>query len=719
MTTFADAPPGLREKLRRAGICGDFELALHLPLRFEDETRITSLADARPGDDALLDVEIQECRVIPMRGRRQLLCYAADDSGGGIALRFFHFRKWTEGVFAPGKKVRIFGKLREGRDGLEMTHPRARPSGGELAGHLSPVYPAVAGVPAHKLRELIAKALDALPALGDTVPDEIIHRYKLPPLADALRRLHRPPPDAAASERTDAAHRQLLEFGDENDDAPPDSREAAVASSSKKEDDGEAAAKLRLKFDEWLAHQIALRRHYRSRARKRAVALPPPESADADIAGKLRAVLPFDLTGAQRRAVAAIFDDLARPHPMARLLHGDVGSGKTVVAAFACARAAENRRTSALMAPTEILAGQHYDRLSAWLNPLGARCELLTGAVKGRARNQAQKRICDGESRIVVGTHALFQEGVEIPALALAIADEQHRFGVAQRAALAKKGKNPHLLMMSATPIPRTLSMSFFADLDVTALDERPARRAPTKTLTLLDSRREEVLSRIANAAGGQAYWVCPLIEQSEKLDLQAAEELFDEVRRRYPRLAAELIHGRMSAADKRAIMDKFRAGNIRLLIATTVIEVGVDAPEADIIVVEHAERLGLSQMHQLRGRVGRGGRAGLCAMLYRRPLSAAASERLKIIRECDDGFAIARHDLRLRGPGEWLGARQSGLPPLRFATPDDGGVIKAARAAAEEMLRQSPKTAARHTARWLPASGESPPNPPAVGMRD
>ncbi len=492
------------------------------------------------------------------------------------------------------------------------------------------------------------------------------------PFAAAVRHLHEPPPDAAL----DAL---------QNRDHP---------------------AWRRLKFDELLAQQLSMRRHYQRRRQRGAPAL----GHCGELTARLRAALPFRLTAAQERVVAEISRDLAQPHPMHRLLQGDVGSGKTVVAALACAQVLDSGWQAAVMAPTEILAEQHYRKLADWFEPLGVRVAWLSSSLSKKEKTEMQGLIARGEAALAVGTHALFQEGVAFARLGLAIVDEQHRFGVAQRLALHNKGINPHQLMMSATPIPRTLAMSYYADLDVSVIDELPPGRTPVVTKLVDDSRREEVIARIREACrqGRQAYWVCPLVEESEKLELKAAQETFQTLSATFPDLRVGLVHGRLGARDKAQVMEAFKAGALDLLVATTVIEVGVDVPNASLMVIEHAERMGLAQLHQLRGRVGRGAAASVCILLYQRPLSDLARARLKVIYECADGFEIARQDLALRGPGEFLGARQSGMPMLRIADPvADQDLLEAARDLAPRLLAEYPEAAERHLARWLPDAEE------------
>ena len=662
--TDSAAPPSALEK---AGLRRPMDFAAHFPLRYENWAAPRPVAELAPGAPALVEGVIAEANVIFAR-RRQLLVALEDQNGDSLTLRFFHFTEGMRKDLVPGRRLLVHGQVRAGRMGaLEMAHPKmrsARPADGDS---LTPVYPSVGKFSQPQLRRIIARALEAAD-LSETVPAEALADAGATTLADAFWRVHFPPADA---------EREALEGR-------------------------ETPAWRRLRFDELVAHQIVLRKMYHSRGGMSARPVRPPAGWDAEV---LRA-LPFSLTAAQRRAAGEILADLAGARPMCRLLQGEVGSGKTAVAALACLAAAKCGLVSAFMVPTDILASQHFENLEGMFAPARVRCESLTGAVKGKRRREALDRLRFGLSHVAVGTHALFQEETRLPAPALVVVDEQHRFGVEQRRALmGKSGGRAHQLMMTATPIPRTLMMSAFADLDVSVLGERPPGREPIRTLLLDSERRGEVLSRIAARAreGGGAYWVCPLIEASETRDLQNAENLVGEARRRFPGMVSALLHGRMSSAEKREVMERFRAGGIGLLAATTVIEVGVDAPRADVIVVDHAERMGLSQLHQLRGRVGRGGRPGFCMMIYERPLSDVARERLRILRETDDGFEIARHDLKLRGAGDWLGFRQSGLPALRAARiPEEPSVIVSARRAAELMLEKYPEECARHVERWL-----------------
>ncbi len=460
-----------------------------------------------------------------------------------------------------------------------------------------------------------------------------------------------------------------------------------------------------MKFDELLAQQLSMRKHYRERKARKAPVLEPPAEKARRLTSALIGQLPFRLTCAQQRTWGEIERDLAQPHPMHRLLQGDVGSGKTVIAVLAALRAVENGLQAAVMAPTEILAEQHLRKFSEWLGPLGLQVVWLTGSQTRKERDSASAAIASGKATVAIGTHALFQDGVEFHSLGLAVVDEQHRFGVAQRLALRSKGEESHQLMMSATPIPRTLSMSYCADLDVSVIDELPPGRRPVVTKLIADSRRAEVVRRIREAcgAGGQAYWVCPLIEESEQLQLQTALDTHATLSREFPELRVGLIHGRLKPAEKAQTMAAFQAGRIDLLVGTTVIEVGVDVPNASLIVIEHAERFGLAQLHQLRGRVGRGTTESVCVLLYQNPLGEAARKRLKVIFENADGFVIAREDLELRGPGEYLGARQSGAPLLRFADlTEDANLIEPARSVAEALLADRPESAERHLERWL-----------------
>ena len=670
--------PAAAKPLARLGLRSRFDFVLHLPLRYEDETALCDPASAPPGKPVLVEARVERSE-IAFRPRRQLVVHARS-GGEPLTLRFFNFYPSQLKQFGraadDGLLVRAYGEVRSGWFGAEMAHPRYRlvREGEPLAQALTPIYPTTAGLAQAQLRRLVLEALDA-DALDDTLPEASLARLGLWGFAESVRYLHRPPADAdlaALAERTHPAWQ-------------------------------------RMKLDELLAQQLSMRLAYRAR-RERAA---PPLPGDGALLRRFLGALPFRLTGAQARAMAEILRDLAQPHPMQRLLQGDVGSGKTILAAIACLAAADAGWQAAVMVPTEILAEQHYRKFAAWLAPLGARIAWLHGALSRGERKAALDAAAGGAAAIVVGTHALFQQEVAFKQLGLAVVDEQHRFGVQQRLLLRRKGEEaaarrrvvPHQLMMSATPIPRTLSMSYYADLDVSVLDELPPGRRPVATRLVSSARRREVLDRIraACAEGQQAYWVCPVIEESPELDLQAALATHAELAAELPGLRVGLVHGRMPAEEKAAAMQAFASGATQLLVSTTVIEVGVDVPNASLMVIEHAERFGLAQLHQLRGRVGRGARDSVCILLYQQPLSAAARARLKVIFESADGFEIARQDLLLRGPGEYLGERQSGAPLLRFADLErDEPLIRAAREMAEELLAREPERARRHMERWL-----------------
>jgi len=702
------ATPAVQEKLARIGIHQLSDLVTHLPLRYEDETRIVSIHDALSGETVQVEGTVVETN-IKFRPGRQLVS-EVDDGSGRLMMRFFNFYPSQKTALAPGAKVRVMGEVRQGFFGAEMVHPRFRVLRGEapLPQALTPVYSTTAGLGQEVLRKLAARAL-ACADLADALPEPVRRKLKLLPLDEAIRLLHNPPPDADAQALLDGSH----------------------------------PAWRRVKFDELLAQQLSMRLHYERRNEVRA----HPLLQHSKMSKALLASLPFRLTRSQARVLTDIRTDLTRPHPMQRLLQGDVGSGKTIVAALAALQAIESGYQAAVMAPTEILAEQHYRKFVAWLAPLDVEVVWLTGSLKKKEREKALADISSGKAALAIGTHALFQSEVVFSKLGLAIVDEQHRFGVHQRLALRQKGSRagqavqPHQLMMSATPIPRTLAMSYYADLDVSVIDELPPGRTPVLTKLLSDTRRDEVIRRVRDAcmAGRQAYWVCPLIEESEAgarsrdppagwdrggggaartyaselphkalarreaLQLQTAIDTYEGLVAAFPELKVGLVHGRMPNQEKAAVMTAFQANEIQLLVATTVIEVGVDVPNASLMVIEHAERMGLSQLHQLRGRVGRGSQSSACILLYQSPLSQNARERLRIIFENTDGFEIARHDLRLRGPGEMLGARQSGVPMLRFADLEkDVDLLEAARTLAPQLLRDHPPNAELHLARWL-----------------
>ena len=659
-------PPATANKLARLGIRSRRDLVLHLPHRYEDETRLTPLGQALPGSPVLVEAPVRRVE-IAFRPRRQLVAHCE-----GLSLRFLNFygsqAKQFQRAADAGNCVRAYGEVRPGRGVGEMIHPRYRivTPGAPLPTTLTPVYPTTAGLGQATLRALVQEALETEP-IEDTLPEALRQRHALAPLEPSVRLLHAPPPGA-----------DLVE------------------------------AWRRVKFDELLAQQLQLRLAYRKRRGRSAPPLPPNGPLLKRFLGKL----PFRLTRAQSRVMAELLKDLSQPHPMQRLLQGDVGSGKTIVAAIACLAAVDAGAQAAVMAPTEILAEQNHRKFSAWLAPLGVRIAWLHGALPAAERKRARAAIAAGEAGIAIGTQALFQEGVAFERLALVIVDEQHRFGVKQRLELRRKSERAaaHQLMMSATPIPRTLAMTRDADLDVSVIDALPPGRKPVTTRLASAARRGEVLARIraACAEGQQAYWVCPVIEETEEGDLQAALEAHVELQRELPGLAVGLVHGRMAAVEKAAAMQAFEGGATHLLVCTTVIEVGVDVPNASLMVIERAERFGLAQLHQLRGRIGRGARASDCVLLYQEPLSEAARARLKVIYENTDGFAIAEHDLRLRGKGELLGERQSGEEPLRFADlAEDEALVVAARAAAEELLDEGEEFARGHIARWLGARAD------------
>ncbi|VEJ49738.1 ATP-dependent DNA helicase RecG [Neisseria weaveri] len=659
------------KKLEKLNLHTPWDVALHLPLRYEDETHIMPIKDAPIGVPCQVEgvVTLQEVQFKP---RKQLIVQIQDDSGSVLFLRFIHFYPSHQKQMAQGKRIRAVGEIKHGFYGDEMIHPKIRDAdNSSLAESLTPVYPTVNGLNQPTLRRIVQTALEALP-LHDTLPDELLGRLKLPHLAESLRLLHAPPPDYSI--------RQLS--------------------------DGTLPAWQRLKFDELLAQQLSMRLARQKRISGQAA----PLHGTGEWSGKLLNALPFSLTQAQQRVLAEIRADMRQTHPMHRLLQGDVGSGKTIVAALAALTAIEAGSQVAVMAPTEILAEQHYLKFKQWFEPLDLSVAWLSGSQRKKAKEQNKAALSDGLAPIAVGTHALFQEDVQFHNLGLVIVDEQHRFGVAQRLALKNKGQDVHQLMMSATPIPRTLAMSFFADLDVSVIDELPPNRTPIQTRLVNSLRRPEVEGFVLNTCrkGRQVYWVCPLIEESETLQLQTATETQAALQAALPELSIGLVHGRMKATEKAQVMAEFAAGRLNVLVATTVIEVGVDVPNASLMVIEHAERMGLAQLHQLRGRVGRGAAASTCVLLFAEPLSELAKARLKVIYEHTDGFEIARQDLNIRGPGEFLGARQSGVPMLRFANlEEDLHLLEKAREIAPQLIEENPDIVEAHLNRWL-ASRES-----------
>lgn len=665
-------------RLEKLGLVRDWDFALHLPLRYEDETSVTPIGSLAVNTHAQIEGRVADQRFV-RTGRGQQLQAVVEDSTGSITIRFLHYFPSIQKQLAVGSTVRLYGEPREGYyGGLEMVHPRIKSGKAaetELPKALTPVYPAGEGIQQRWLRKRIDRALLDLD-LTDLVPEAVRTKFGLPGLREALSYIHTPPSGAdviGLQERSAPAWRRLI-------------------------------------FDELLAQQITLRE---SRAVAFQRTAPPLAGDDAELVGCFLAQLPFNLTNAQRRVTDEILADLAANRPMHRLVQGDVGSGKTVVAALAALRAVASGHQASLMAPTEILAEQHFRKIAAWLEPLGIRTAWLTGRLKTAEKNAALEAVASGEARIVIGTHALIQEGVKFANLGLAIVDEQHRFGVAQRLALRTRPESalvPHLLMLSATPIPRTLAMSYLADLDVSVIDELPPGRTPVVTKTVKTSRKDDVLSVVRSvvAQGRQVYWVCPLIEESDKLDLTPATVCRDDLQQRLPDLTVGLVHGAMPAAEKNAVMQDFVSGLTQILVATTVIEVGVDVPNATLMVIEHAERFGLAQLHQLRGRVGRGATQSACILLFGEDISPAGWERLKAIRDTTDGFEIARRDLEMRGPGEFLGERQSGTPLLRFADLDrDEALLAAARRTADVWLEKDRDAALRHAARWFKTAGE------------
>jgi len=671
--------PATLSKLAKLGIHHRADLLLHLPLRYEDETHLAPIATVQAGETVQVQGVITHSEVA-FRPRRTLVC-RLQDNGGELYLRFLNFYPSQQKQLAVGRQIRAVGEARMGYYGMEMVHPKCRAVDDDtpLQQSLTPVYPTTAGLAQPILRKLIVNALETLP-LPDTLPDKLLQRLKLAGFADCIRLLHNPPPDISANSLEERSH----------------------------------VAWRRIKFDELLAQQLSMRVHHRERGKR----IAPGLAAHGKLTARLTKALPFALTKAQQRTFAEISLDLAQPHPMQRLLLGDVGSGKTIVAALAALQAIENGYQVALMAPTEILAEQHYLKLRDWLEPLGIKPVWLSGSLKKKDKQLAAELIASGETLLAIGTHALFQQQISFYRLGLAIVDEQHKFGVQQRLSLRNKGKvenndarmnsnshEPHQLMMSATPIPRTLAMSYYADLDVSVIDELPPGRTPVITKLVSDARRDEVFERVRSAcmAGQQAYWVCPLIDESETLQLQTALETYQLLSETFPELRVGLVHGKLDNAEKARVMAAFKTGELQLLVATTVIEVGVDVPNASLMVIDHAERMGLAQLHQLRGRVGRGSAQSLCILLYQQPLSELARARLKIIFESTDGFAIAQHDLQLRGPGELLGARQSGVAMLRFADiSEDEGLLNQARQVADELLRDFPDAARAHLQRWM-----------------
>ena len=655
-------------KLEKLHLNTAWDLALHLPLRYEDETKIVPISAAPLGEVCQVEGEVLH-QEVQFKPRKQLVAQIKGDDGAILNLRFIHFYPSHQKQLAPGQRVRALGEIKRGYERCEMIHPKIKsPEKQALATSLTPIYPTTNGLTQPVLRKAVQAAL-AQVDMHEILPACLLDDLRLPTLAESLRTLHYPPPHLSAGQLGSGT---LPEWQ-------------------------------RLKFDELLAQQLSMRLARQRRQHGHAM----PLSGDGRLCRALLGNLPFRLTAAQERVCGEIRADLAQSTPMHRLLQGDVGSGKTIVAALSALTALESAEEVqvAIMAPTEILAEQHFAKFRQWLEPLGLTVAWLSGSLKKKEKEQVKAALADGRIRVAVGTHALFQDDVAFRQLGLVIVDEQHRFGVAQRLALKNKGREVHQLMMSATPIPRTLAMSFYADLDVSSIDELPPNRTPIKTLLVNQVRRHDVEGFVLNTCqkGQQAYWVCPLIEESEALQLQTATDTLARLQAALPGLSVGLVHGRMKAAEKVAVMAEFIAGRLHVLVATTVIEVGVDVPNASLMVIEHAERMGLAQLHQLRGRVGRGAAASSCVLMFAEPLSALARARLKVVREHTDGFEIAKQDLEIRGPGEFLGARQSGVPMLRFADlQTDLHLLEAARQVAVDLMADEPEIVAQHLQRWL-----------------
>lgn len=668
--------PRTAQRLEKLGIHSVQDILFHLPMRYQDRTRLTSIADLRHGDQAVVEGEVSDMEV--RFGRRRSLLVSLEDDSATLVLRFFHFSETQKKALKTGTRIRCFGEVRQGPMCMEMVHPEYQPIHEQqdfgMEESLTPVYPTTEGIHQMAWRKLTDQALDILKrsswGMSDLIPTEILDHLGLPGLSEAIQVLHRPPPDTSLT---------MLAEGDH-------------------------PARKRLVFEELLTHQIGLR-FSRERRRQHAA---PKISNDSTLSKKLEASLPFQLTLAQQRVIGEIHQDLSQDHPMMRLVQGDVGSGKTLVAAAAALDVIESGFQVALMAPTELLAEQHYQNFRDWLAPLDISCTWLTAKLKGKKRQQVLEALESGSLSLIIGTHALFQSDVIFQSLGLVIVDEQHRFGVHQRMALRDKGATdrlPHQLIMTATPIPRTLAMSAYADLDLSVIDELPPGRTPVTTVVLPDSRRDDVMQRVRLAClkGSQAYWVCTLIDESEALQAQAAEDTQKLLQESLPDVRIALVHGRLNATDKMHIMASFKNGDIDLLVATTVVEVGVDVPNAGLMIIENPERLGLAQLHQLRGRVGRGKRESHCVLMYHPPLSPNAHQRLAVMRKTTDGFEIARKDLEIRGPGEVLGTRQTGEMQFRIADlMRDEELLPDVQHCAILMLKKYPDNARGLMRRWI-----------------
>ena len=668
--------PKLVEKLNALGISQVTDLLFHLPTRYEDRTRIHPVGGCTPGQRVLIEGRIEHSTIV--RGRRPMLVVVLFDGTGRITLRFFHFRVYQKQQLSSGTHLRCFGEIRAGYKGLEMIHPTYQRLSGQadepVADRLTPVYPSSEGLGQKNWIKMTDQALALLRRdkleLEELLPATLLNELKLPPLADALHYIHRPPPDADVAVLIQRDHR----------------------------------TQKRLALEELLAHNLSMQKLHRLQRARRAPAMPTGGAAETGFMQSL----PFKLTGAQRRVAGEIQEDLQQDRPMLRLVHGDVGSGKTIIAALAALRAADNGFQTAITAPTELLAEQHFRVFSAWLEPMGIKPVWLSGKVTGKKRSEALKRISTG-AELVIGTHALMQKGVEFSRLGLVIVDEQHRFGVGQRMDLLEKGgkhdQQAHQLIMTATPIPRTLAMTAYAGMDVSVIDELPPGRKPVTTVVMSNERRGEIIQRVANACAGQqqAYWVCTLIEESDVIEAQAAEDVARDLQKNLGGLNIGLIHGRLKPAEKQQIMERFKTGKIHLLVATTVIEVGVDVPNASLMIIENAERLGLAQLHQLRGRVGRGSVQSSCVLIYNPPLGDLAKQRMEIMRQTADGFQIAEKDLELRGPGEVLGTRQTGMLMFRVADlARDAGLLRKIPAVADKLQKQHPEQADKLIRRWI-----------------
>ncbi len=674
LTSLAGVGPALAKKLEKLNLYRVEDLLFFLPNRYEDRTKLHKIGSVLPGERCLVSGEVLLAETA-YRGRRNLLVRISDGTGQ-LTLRFFYFSNSQKQQFKTGVRVTCFGEARKGSGGLEMIHPEYRimrdTDSPATKDSLTAIYPATEGVQQGRLRNLTDQALKLL---AKTPPEELLpealrEELDMPSLADAIHYLHRPPPDADVEQLLAGTHR----------------------------------CQRRLAFEELLAHYLSLQ-NVRALANKQPA---PPLKKEAAIVDEFLDSLPFTLTGAQQRVVGEIRDDLALDHPMMRLIQGDVGSGKTVVAAIACLQAVASCVQAAIMAPTELLAEQHFRSFSDWFSPLGIEPVWLAGSQKAADRRESLARIADGRAAVAVGTHALFQEGVSFDALGLVVIDEQHRFGVHQRMALRDKGATelgqPHQLVMTATPIPRTLAMAAYADLDTSIIDELPPGRQPVTTIAVPDLRRDEVVQRVRSACteNKQAYWVCPLIEESEVLDFEAAEASYEMLTEQLPEVRVGLVHGRMKAAEKERGMRAFKDGTIQLLVATTVIEVGVDVPNASLMIIENAERMGLSQLHQLRGRVGRGAEQSHCVLMYKQPLGEMAKSRLSVLRQTNDGFLVAQRDLELRGPGELLGTRQTGLPDYRIADLSRDAELMPKVQRAANSLRDSKDVSRAIIRRWI-----------------